>query len=103
MIESCVRTELDILDGHVHCYDAALWPQTLASLRYTGARQFALLDTGNDDDDGDPERQQLANALRVKRDMPDEAFVFGGLDFTGVRVRAREPGGSAAFDGSQRG
>ena len=91
-----LTSDLDILDGHVHCYDAALWPQTLASLRYTGAGQFALLDTGNDDDGGDPERQQLANALRVKRDMPDEAFVFGGLDFTGVSDRARERSGSAA-------
>jgi hypothetical protein len=76
-----LSSDFDILDGHVHCFDRERWPATLASLRYTGARQFALLDIGTDDDGGDPERQQLANALRAKREMPDQAFVFGGLDF----------------------
>jgi predicted TIM-barrel fold metal-dependent hydrolase len=77
-----VLSDIDILDGHVHCFLRELWDQTLASLRYTGARQFALLDTGNSG--GDRERNQLNNALRVKREMPDEAFVFGGLDFRGM-------------------
>jgi predicted TIM-barrel fold metal-dependent hydrolase len=85
-----LSSDLDILDGHVHCYLRQRWPDTLASLRYTGARQFALLDTGNDDDGGDPHRQQLANALSVKREMPDEAFVFGGLDFAGLSRRPRD-------------
>jgi predicted TIM-barrel fold metal-dependent hydrolase len=80
-----VLTDIDILDGHVHCYSRELWGDTLASLRYTGVRQFALLDTGNDGND--PERQQLHNALRVKREMPDETFVFGGLDFTAAPHR----------------
>ena len=79
-----LSTDFDILDGHVHCFDRALWPATLQSLRYTGARQFALLDIGNDDGGIDPERQQLVNALCVKREMPDQAFVLAGLDFRGL-------------------
>ena len=78
-------TDIDILDGHVHCFKRELWPRTLESLRYTGARQFALLDIGNDDAGIDPARHQLLNALRVKREKPDEAFVFGGLDFAAMR------------------
>ena len=78
-------SDVNILDGHVHCYTAELWPATLASLRYTGVRQFTLLDTGNDG--GDPQRQQLRNALRVKLELPDEAFVFGGLDFRSMHDR----------------
>ena len=91
-------TDIDILDGHVHCFSRELWDDTLASLRYTGARQFTLLDTGHHG--GDPDRNQIGNALRVKREMPDEAFVFGGLDFTGMLAPEPEPGGSAAADSS---
>ena len=89
-----VRSDFDILDGHVHCFQHERWPDLLRTLRYTGARQFALLDTGNDG--GDPQRQQLQNALRAKREMPDDVFVFGGLDFTKIVNRNREPSGSAA-------
>ena len=74
--------DIDILDGHVHCFLRERWDETLATLRYTGVRQFALLDIGNDG--ADPQRHQLDNALRVKRAMPGEAFVFGGLDFRGM-------------------
>ncbi len=87
-------SDIDILDGHVHCFRRDLWDATLASLRYTGVRQFALLDTGNSG--GDPERAQLSNALRVKREMPQECFVLGGLDFAGLYDGTREPSRSAA-------
>jgi predicted TIM-barrel fold metal-dependent hydrolase len=75
-----LRSDFDILDGHVHCFQRERWADLLRTLRYTGTGQFALLDIGNDG--GDPQRQQLNNAIRAKRDMPNEAFVFGGLDFT---------------------
>ena len=87
-------SDIDILDGHVHCFASELWPKTFASLRYSGARQFALLDTGNHGHDA--KRVQLRNALGVKREMPNEAYVFGGLDFSGLYDRKREPSGSAA-------
>ena len=77
-----LRTDLHIIDGHVHVFLADRWEETLDCLRYTGASQFALLDIGSDG--RDPERAQLANALRVKRAMPDQAFVFAGLDFAGM-------------------
>jgi len=83
-----VRSDFDILDGHVHCFQRERWGDLLRTLRYTGARQFALLDTGNDG--GDPQRQQLDNALRAKRELPDDVYVFGGLNFTVIRDRDRD-------------
>ncbi len=69
--------DLDIIDGHVHCYDRAQLDRLIADIRYTGAKQFCALVTRRDDATG-----QGDNALHLKQTMPDEAFVFGGLDFT---------------------
>jgi predicted TIM-barrel fold metal-dependent hydrolase len=72
--------DLDILDGHVHCYRRAQLGQLIADVCYTGAWQFCALVTDRNDDDDDPD-SQWANALWLKRTLPDRAFVFGGLDF----------------------
>ena len=74
------RVELvpEILDGHVHCYQRSQLSRLVADIQYTGARQFCALVTDRNDVGGE---WQWANALQLKRSMPDRAFVFGGLNF----------------------
>lgn len=71
--------DLDILDGHVHCYQRERLDHLVNDITYTGARQFCALVT--DRNDCERAGSQWANALSLKRAMPQRAFVFGGLDF----------------------
>jgi predicted TIM-barrel fold metal-dependent hydrolase len=75
-------TDIDIIDGHVHCYERHRTDQLLSDIRYTGARQFNALVTGRGR--WDPHGRQLDNAFELKRLYPEQAFVFGGLDFRGI-------------------
>jgi len=72
-----LSTNFDIIDGHLHCYERSQLPKLLADVRYTGARQFCALVTDRTSD----AEQQWPNALWLKREHPDRAFVFGGIDF----------------------
>src|SRR6185369_3531698 len=67
----------DIIDGHVHCFLRHQVDKLVDDVRYTGARRFCALVIARNDGS-----QQWDNALDLKRRLPDEAIVFGGLDFT---------------------
>jgi hypothetical protein len=62
-----VLNDIDILDGHVHCFASDLWPHTWSACVTPARGSFALLDTGNDGHD--PDRQQLRK--RVAREARD--------------------------------
>ena len=70
--------DIDIIDGHVHCYGRATLPQLVDDIRYTGARQFCVLVT--DRMEGVSAGEQWDNAVLLKRTHPDDVFLFGGLD-----------------------
>lgn len=76
-----MHDDIDILDGHVHCYERAQLEQLIADIRYTGARQFCALVTDRMNSDGGA---QWDNALLLKRQYPNDAFVFGALDFHSI-------------------
>ena len=67
---------LDIIDGHVHCFQRDRLDRLVEDIRYTGAMQFCALVVDRNDGDG-----QWNNALWLKQQMPENVFAFGGLDF----------------------
>ncbi len=76
--------DLAIIDGHVHFVRPEHGPRLLADLRHTGVRQFAIQVIGRDY--GDPDGEHQAMAIELKRQMPGEVFVFGGLDYREGRL-----------------
>ncbi|MGB7160950.1 MAG: amidohydrolase family protein [Tepidisphaeraceae bacterium] len=76
-----MHDDIDILDGHVHCYRRAHLERLVADIRYTGARQFCALVTDRMEGEG---AAQWDNALLLKRRYPNDAFVFGALDFHSI-------------------
>lgn len=73
--------DIDIIDGHVHCYERGQLARLIADIRYTGARQFCVLVTDRMNGEGSA---QWDNAMLLKRAYPRNAFVFGALDFRAV-------------------
>jgi predicted TIM-barrel fold metal-dependent hydrolase len=69
--------DIDIIDGHVHCFRRDQLDKLVADIRYTGARQFCTLVT-----DRDKAPEQWGNAVALKRKFPTRSFLFGGLHFT---------------------
>jgi predicted TIM-barrel fold metal-dependent hydrolase len=74
--------DIDIIDGHVHCYGRATLPQLVDDIRYTGARQFCVLVT--DRMEGVSSGEQWENAVLLKRTHPNDVFLFGGLDIHSI-------------------
>ena len=70
-------SDIDIIDGHVHCFQRDQLLRLIDDIRYTGAKQFCALVIDRNDDD-----EQWNNALWLKQQMPEKVFVFGGLDFS---------------------
>ena len=82
--------DIDIIDGHVHCYQRKQLDPLVADIRYTGARQFCALVT--DRMEGVASAEQWDNAVLLKRTYPRHAFVFGALDIRAIVERgASEP------------
>jgi hypothetical protein len=73
---------IDIIDGHVHCYHRRQLDPLVADIRFTGARQFCALVT--DRMEGVASAEQWENAVLLKRTYPRHAFVFGGLDIRSI-------------------
>jgi len=67
---------IDIIDAHVHCFQRERLEQLVADIRYTGAKQFCTQVIAQNDG-----TDQWDNALHLKRQLPTEAFLFGGLDY----------------------
>jgi predicted TIM-barrel fold metal-dependent hydrolase len=82
-------SNFDIIDGHVHCFQRDALDRLLEDLRYTGARQFCFLVTSRDDG-GDP-GGQWDNAWLLKRRLPEQAFLFGGLSCRPMNEHGGEP------------
>ena len=72
--------DLDIIDGHVHCFLREHLDRLVADIRYTGAKRFCVLVTSRGDGSA-----QWDNALQLKQQFPDKVFLFGGLDFSESR------------------
>jgi predicted TIM-barrel fold metal-dependent hydrolase len=71
-----------VVDNHVHLFRAEHRPALLRDLAAAGVDQFCLLVTGRDK--SDPQGEQFRLAAELQRDLPQQVFVFGGLDFRGL-------------------
>jgi hypothetical protein len=71
-----------IVDGHVHFESARHHDRLLADMQCTGVDQFCVLVL--DRVEGSPESFKQAEAIWLKLQHPDRAFVFGALDFTDI-------------------
>ncbi len=84
-----VNQSLPLIDGHIHVAGRDHYEKLLADLKYTGARQFAIQVVGQNSHDA--EGRVFRCALELKQRMPDQVFVFGGLDLSDFTDTAHEP------------
>ncbi|MCC7083552.1 MAG: amidohydrolase family protein [Pirellulales bacterium] len=78
-----------IVDGHVHFYSVKHYCRLMSDMRRTEARQFCVLVL--DQVDPNPDTFALAEGIWLKLHHPNEAFVFGGLDYTGLMGGGQAP------------
>jgi predicted TIM-barrel fold metal-dependent hydrolase len=74
--------DYELIDGHVHLFRGDQLDQLCHDLDETGISKFCVLITGRDVGDPSGEQFRLARLLQQRR--PGKAFVFGGLDFSGM-------------------
>jgi hypothetical protein len=71
-----------LVDAHVHFESVKHYARLKSDMSRTGAGQFCVLVAERYDDTPDGFKQ--AEAIWLKLREPDHAFVFGGLDYTGL-------------------
>ena len=76
-------SDLEIIDGHVHCYVPDQFEQMIDDIRYTGADRFNILVTGRLRSGVD---KQFKLAFDLKQRFPDKVYVFGGLDYRSLSI-----------------
>jgi len=84
-----INQSLPLIDGHIHLPGREMCDKLLADLKYTGTRKFAVQNIGRSRHD--PDGKGFRQALEMKQRMPEEVFVFGGLDFSDITDGAYKP------------
>jgi predicted TIM-barrel fold metal-dependent hydrolase len=77
-----------LVDAHTHFDSTRHHPRLISDMKRMGAEQFCVLVI--EQFDSSPSGFKQAEAIWLKLREPDRAFVFGGLDYTGL---FGEPGG----------
>ncbi len=76
-----------IIDNHTHFDSLEVYQRYLSDMDGAGIDQFCILVIGRDH--AAPDAFKQAHALWLKHRHPDRAYVFGGLDFTGMFDQGR--------------